>query len=109
MNWTEPLFIVTIPFIISGIITYYYLSYRHKEKLELINRGDDIIPQDNLQNKKLRNLGRGIISVSLALGIFVGNILAHYTSLKPVFCYVSMILLFFGLGSLIFYYIIKEN
>jgi len=99
----------SIAFVITGIITFYYLRNQHREKLELIKKGDSILNQDALQQMKFRTLAKGIISISLALGIFTAHLLDTYTALIAVVSYVSMILLFFGLGSLIFYLVIKNK
>jgi len=78
-------------------------------KLELIKKGESILHQDALQQMKFRTLSKGIISISLALGIFIAHLLETYTALIPIVSYISMILLFFGIGSLVFYYIVKNK
>ncbi|HHC80219.1 MAG TPA: hypothetical protein ENK46_10090 [Flavobacteriia bacterium] len=98
-----------VAFAITGIVTYFYLKNQHREKLELIKKGESIIPQDALQQMKFSNLAKGIISISLALGVFIAHILETYTDLEPVISYISMVLLFFGIGSLTFYAIIKNK
>jgi len=104
--WQMPFMIA---FAITGTVVYFYLRNQHREKLELIKKGESIVPQDSLQQMKFSNLAKGIISISLALGIFSAHILETYTSLEPVVSYISMILLFFGIGSLTFYTIIKNK
>jgi len=98
-----------IAFAITGTVVYFYLRNQHREKLELIAKGESIIPQDAIQQMKFSNLAKGIISISLALGIFIAHLLETYTSLEPIVSYISMILLFFGIGSLTFYAIIKNK
>ena len=98
-----------IAFAITGTVIYFYLRNQHREKLELIKKGESIIPQDALQQMKFSNLAKGIISISLALGIFTAHILETYTNLELVVSYISMVLLFFGIGSLVFYLIIKNK
>lgn len=104
---------IEYPFIvlicITGVVTLYYLYNRHREKLELIKKGESIIHQDSLQQMKYSNLGRGIITLSLALGLLTAHILEIYTSFEPVISYTSMLLLFFGIGSLVFYSILKNK
>lgn len=99
----------TVAFIITGAITFYYLRNQHKEKLELIKKGESIVHQDALQQMKFRTLSKGIISISIASGILIAHLLNTYTILTPIVSYVSMILLFFGIGSLVFYYIVKNK
>lgn len=98
-----------IAFVITGTVTFFYLRNQHLEKLELIKKGESIINQDALQQMKFRTLSKGIISVSLSLGVFTAHILETYTNVEPLVTYISMIFLFFGIGSLIFYYIIKNK
>lgn len=98
-----------IAFIITGAVTFFYLRNLHLEKLELIKKGESMIYQDALQQMKFRTLSKGIISVSLALGVFTAHILDTYTDVEPLVTYISMIFLFFGMGSLIFYYILKNK
>lgn len=100
-------FIVLIS--ITGAITLYYLYNRHKEKIELIKKGENLIYQDALQKMKYSNLGRGIITLSIALGLMVGHILEIYTELNPVIIYTAALFLFFGIGSIVFFIIIKNK
>ena len=81
----------TIAFVITGIITFIYLRNQHIEKLELIKKGDSILHQDALQQMKFRTLAKGIISISLALGVLTAHILETYTSLGSLVTYISMI------------------
>lgn len=106
-HWRFPFLLIL--FTLMGVVVLYYLRNQHKEKMELIKKGENIISQDALQQMKLSNLAKGIISISLALGIFIGHILETYTSLETVVSYISMILLFFGIGSLAFYIIIRNK
>jgi len=98
-----------IAFIITGTVTIFYLRNQHREKLELIKKGESILHQDALQQMKFRTLSKGIISIALALGIFMAHLLETYTKLTPLVSYLSMILLFFGIGSLVFYNIVKNK
>ncbi len=77
-----------IAFAITGAVVYFYLRNQHREKLALIKKGESIVPQDSLQQMKFSNLAKGIISISLALGIFSAHILETYTSLEPIVSYI---------------------
>ena len=105
--WSQ--FPIVILFVLIGGIVFFYLRNQHKEKLALIEKGESLIHQDALQRMKFSNLARGIITVSLALGVFLAHLLEMYTSLEPVITYISMILLFFGIGSLVFYWMVKNQ
>jgi len=45
----------------------------------------------------------------MALGVLVGHLLATYTELSDPVCYIGSVLLFFGLGSLLFYFILRKR
>ena len=102
-----------IPFAIIFIsvitIIVLFIRNRHKEKIELIKKGNDVIYQDIIEHMKLNNLGRGIILISLALGIFLGNLLATITDLNHAVCYIGSSLMFLGIGSLLFYFILRNK
>lgn len=102
---------VLTPLIIFGsIVIIIYLSLRHKERKLLISMGQSI----DISNKKeingsINNLKYGLVSVSMALGIFAGDILTKYTSLVEEAAYFSMIFLFGGIALLIFYFISNKK
>tara|TARA_R100000935_G_C2776646_1_gene139937 strand:- start:581 stop:814 length:234 start_codon:yes stop_codon:yes gene_type:complete len=77
--------------------------------MELIKKGESIIQLDSIEKIKIGNLAKGIIGVSLALGILIAHILENNTDLNSFVLYSSMFLLFFGLGSLIFYLIVRNK
>lgn len=77
--------------------------------MELIKKGESIVQLDSLEKMKVSNLGKGIISITIALGIFSAHLLEKYTTLEPIISYITMTLLFFGVGSLIFYTVVKNK
>jgi len=96
-------------FLLTAIVLVFYLWTQYKQKMELIKKGESIVQYDSLEQMKISNLGKGIISIMLALGIFTAHLLDTYTTLEPIVSYISMLLLFFGIGSLIFYAVVKNK
>lgn len=96
-------------FLITAIVVVFYLWTQYKQKMELIKKGESIVQFDSLEQMKVSNLGKGIIAITLSLGIFTAHLLESYTTLNPIISYITMTLLFFGIGSLIFYSIVKKN
>ncbi|MCX2743361.1 DUF6249 domain-containing protein [Mangrovivirga sp. M17] len=100
---------IVFVFISVAIVVIYYFRNKHKEKMELIAKGESIIHQDALEQMKLQSLSRGIIASFVGTGIFVAHLVATFSSLDEVVSYFSIITIFFGLGSLIFHFIIKNR
>ncbi len=107
MNFWQIPFMVAV--ITCAVVLAYYLKNQHKEKLELIKRGENIVFQDALEQMRLNSLARGTIAIALALGLFLGHLLEQYTTLNILVSYLSMLFLSFGIGSLVFYKIVKND
>jgi len=110
-----PLFAIIFTFGIPGIIIFWALHNRHKERMRLIEKGltaDEV--KDYFKGFNTRSgpnpytsLRRGILFTMIGLGLFLGIILeeAGFTeSLIPV-----MLLLFAGFGFLIYYVVLNSK
>jgi hypothetical protein len=110
-----PLFGVIFTFGVPGIIIFWYLHNRHIERMKLIDKGltsDEV--REYYKGFNARSgpnpysaLKWGILFTMVGLGIFIGILLeaAGFTdSLVPV-----MILLFAGLGFLIYYGVLSSK
>lgn len=102
-----------IPFVVIFIsvvtIIVLFIRNKHREKIELIKKGEDVIYQDIIEQMKLTNLGRGIILINLSIGVFFGYLLTTITNINNGVCYIGSSLFFFGLGSIIFYFILRKK
>lgn len=100
---------VTFHAAVFGIL-YFYFRNRNRERMLMIEKGID--PSIFLK-KPNRNssaaLKYGLFFVGLAVGIFFGGILSNSAILNEEVAYFSMILLFGGIGLLLFYVIDKRN
>ena len=90
---------------IYGIV---YLSVRRKERMALIESGQDA-KIFNMESNVHPSLKFGLLLIGLALGALIGNILEETTALDEGVAYFSMILLFGGIGLLIYYWVGKKK
>ncbi len=89
------------------VIVYIYYNGRNKERLALIEKGENAGVFD-LKRTPFPSLKLGLFLVGVGVGFIAGNIVANYTSLEEPVAYFSMILLFGG-GSLISFFLIEKN
>ncbi len=84
---------------------YFYFRARNQERMAMIEKG--IYSKEPIQKKNgsLRSIKSGIFSVGIALGIFFGYLLAHFTIINGVIAYFAMILLLGGIALIFNYYI----
>jgi len=91
--------------LIYGIV---YLVTRKKERLALIESGKDA-KIFNMEQNVAPSLKFALLMIGLALGALFGNILEEATALEEEVAYFSMILLFGGVGLLVYYLIGKKK
>ena len=96
-------------FIIVAIVVLFYLWTQYRQKMELIKKGESIVNFDSLEQMKTNHLSKGIIAITLSLGILCGYFLESSTALNPWVAYSTMLLLFFGIGALLFYVLIRSQ
>lgn len=83
----------------GGIILslYFYFRARNKERMAMIEKG--MVPESKpKRTNPIRSLKWGIVSIGIALGIFLGHIIAKYTGIDDVVAFFVMILLFGGIA-----------
>jgi hypothetical protein len=101
------LLFIAIP--LCGLIGY-YIQTKNQERIKLIEKG--INPDDGLnisEYRKQTNLKNGILFISLAFGLFVGHLLViSFACLDSFIIYLSMLLLFGGLGFLVNFFILRN-
>lgn len=106
---------VFIPFVLMvGLfyVTYTYISYRAKERMALIDKVEN--PEDlklifskpkRAEPSLYRNAKWGIVFISVGLAVFGGLILQPYFGEEVM---LGTLLLFPGVGLLIYYSIFKD-
>jgi hypothetical protein len=101
--------LLIIAFPVCGLIGY-YMKTKNQERIKLIEKG--INPDEGLnlsEYRKQTNLKNGVLFVSIAIGLIVGHLLViSYDKLDSFITYLSMLILFGGIGFLINYFIIRN-
>ena len=102
-------FLVTFTIVsaIFGIIYTYFIT-RHRERLLIMERGQDLSEFIRKKDTKWGVLKFGILFIGMSLGILMGNLLDQSYDLENTVAYFSMILLFGGV-SLVCYFLIENK
>ncbi len=87
-----------------GIVYVYYLN-RHRERLMMMERGLDLSELSSGKNARWKALKFGILLTGLSVGILIGNFLYERFGLTDVVSFLSMTLLFGGLGLILYFFI----
>ncbi len=98
---------VLLPIVIVGTVFgtalgsfWIYLKIRNSERLAMIERGVD--PAAFLPKAMpMRSLRVALFFVGMGIGLLFGDLVAKYTVVDGVTSYISMILVFAGLGILL--------
>ena len=96
-------------FLVVAVVVIFYLWTQYRQKMELIKKGESIMNFDSLEQMKINHLSKGIIAIAMSLGILLGHFLESYMSLDSWVSYATMLLLFFGIGALVFYGLIRNQ
>lgn len=89
-------------------IMYLFFSTRNRERLALIEKGADANIFSSNQGRSFNSLRFGLLMVGLALGLFIGNVLATTTPLDEDAMIFSMMFLFGG-GALLASFAIERK
>lgn len=110
-----PLVAIIFTFGIPGIIIFWWLYTKHREKMRLIEKGltpEEVKAYFTETNTKPRNpyssLKWGILLSFLGIGIFVGNILENYYDIEEGVV-MGIIILCAGIGFLVYYAIVSSK
>ena len=91
---------------IFGVL-YTFLMTRNKERLAMIEKGADA----SLFSRNYSRMGIkiGLLAVGVALGVLMGQLIAHTTSMDLEPATFSMIFLFAGLGLVVEHFLAKKE
>ena len=103
------MFLIVIAVLITIIVSYFMIT-KNQERIRLIEKG--INPDEGqsiAEYQKRTSLKNGVLFIAFALGLFAGYMLETYCPKMDDFvAYVSMILLFGGIGFLINFFIMRN-
>lgn len=101
--------LLIVAFPVCGLIGY-YMKTKNQERMKLIEKG--INPDEGLsisEYRKQTSLKNGVLFISLGLGLLLGHLLyINYDTMDMFVTYLTMLLIFGGIGFLINYLIIKN-
>ena len=109
-----PIFAIVFTFGIPGLIIFWAIYTKHRERMRLIEKG--VTPEEarkyfNIAPIKYRNnfsaLKFGIILLFLGLGIFLANILSEIYNFGDGVLF-GLVILFIGAGFLVYYAIVSR-
>lgn len=98
-------------FLFSGVVLWKYFETRHKERMAIIERGEN--PLENSKkswwifHNPLNNLKWGILALGIGLGVFIGLQLSELYRWNDDF--ISAFILIFGGCALIIFYFIADK
>mgnify|MGYP001183715143 CR=1 FL=1 len=116
-NILEPLIPILgmlMVFGIPGLIIFWAIYTKHKERMRLIEKGlaPDEVKKYFASEDKIRSPYRGlkwaIILLSLGAGIVISNILYDKFNLSDGYTF-GLVMLFLGIGFLIYYIVVKNK
>ena len=106
-------FLIPIVFLISiAVVLYAFIQSRHRERMAMIEKGFDAsLLQSDVRNRtgKFGALKIGIAAIGVGLGLLVGGVLDRLTNLEEPVAYFSMIMLFGGVGLIIYYLLVRNK
>jgi hypothetical protein len=102
------------PVLVTGIIfgfTYavIHLLVRRKERMALIEKGEDVTVLNNGFKPGVMALKLGLLFIGVAVGLLLGSVLVATTTLNGESAYFSMIFLFGGIGLVLSHFIEKRE
>lgn len=101
---------LTLAVIFSGILVFYYLNIKHKERMELLKNGSGLDTKISLLVLKYSVLSKGIFLISIGIGIAIARVLTlEFEVLNDFSTYLIALLLSGGIGLILYYKIIKKE
>lgn len=101
-------------FIVCGTVFWKFTDTRHRERITIIDKGLNPADYKELYKRQafainpLSNLKWGLIAIFLGCGILTAGILYNWYNLGEMI-YPSVILIFGGIGLIVFYFIASKK
>jgi hypothetical protein len=101
-----PIFVLAIIFgFVYGVVQ---LSIQHKERKLLLEKGADPSIFQQPKTQKVASLRYGLLLIGIALGIFLGSLMAQSSDMPEEAAYFSMVFLFGGIALVASYFMEKK-
>ena len=103
---------IGLPVVLGGMVLLKLLSSDKKVRMELARQGIIPPPEGKTPPSKYTSLRNGFLCIGIAIGLVMGVIIAPDVAVSLDFQYLvisSSVLLFLGLGYVVFYLIVKDK
>lgn len=101
---------VLVPFItfaaIFGVL-YTFLTTRNKERLAMIEKGAD--PSIFATRRTRLGLKIGLLSIGIAIGVLMGQMIVHLSTMQKEPATIAMIFLWAGAGLVLEHFLAKRE
>ena len=101
---------ILVPFIffatVFGVL-YTFLTTRNKERLAMIEKGAD--PKIFAQRRSRIGIKLGLLAMGIAIGVLMGQMIRHLTSMDEEPATFSMIFLWAGAGLVLEHFLAKKE
>ena len=101
---------ILIPFVffarVFGVL-YTFLITRNKERLAMIEKGAD--PSIFAQRRTRIGLKLGLLAMGIAIGVLMGQMIVHLTSMEKEPATFSMVFLWAGAGLVLEHFLAKKE
>lgn len=88
-------------------VLYTFLVTRNKERLAMIEKGAE--PQIFTQRRTRVGIKLGLLSMGIAIGVLMGQMIVHLTSMDEEPAIFSMVFLWAGAGLVLEHYLAKKE
>ena len=97
--------IIVTAIVFGFIYGMFQLIFQYRERKLLVEKGADPSVFQLPKVQKAYSLRYGLLLIGVALGIFLGGLLANYPTLRDETAYFSMIFLFGGIALVISHFL----
>jgi fucose 4-O-acetylase-like acetyltransferase len=102
----EILIPMTVFATIFGVL-YVFLMTRNKERLAMIEKGAD--PAVFAQQKSRLGIKIGLLAIGIALGVLMGQMITHFSTMEEEPATISMIFLWAGIGLVVEHFLARKE
>ncbi|MFT5777910.1 MAG: uncharacterized membrane protein YjfL (UPF0719 family) [Crocinitomicaceae bacterium] len=104
--FVEILVPMTVFATIFGVL-YVFLTTRNKERLAMIEKGAD--PAIISHQKTRLGIKIGLLAIGIAIGVLMGQMITHLSSMDEEAATLSMIFLWAGIGLVVEHFLAKKD
>ncbi|MFP4528071.1 MAG: DUF6249 domain-containing protein [Candidatus Kapaibacterium sp.] len=101
----EGLLIPIAFFAATVLIVYIIYTTRNRERMAMIEKGADPKMFQDVSKRSSSSLKPALFLIGIGLGVLMGSWLHSYSRMEEPVAFISMMILFGGIGLLVYYFI----